>query len=261
MLSADQPHHRYLVWLLRQSGFDVVLWLVEPEAARRRGDFQKGRWVAWLAALYHLWRRKVTGLSSYREGAFALPSPLPDDPQATVRSLNDPRAQQKIAASPHDITIIIGCGILAKQTLELCGSPIVNVHCGFLPDYRGNHCIYFAHAAGDYGRIGATLHHVDVGIDTGDIIENVTTPVRADDLPEHLYCRLEHLAFGRLISYLDTVSAGASLPRFPQPNRGRTYRTRDRTPLHDMQSWWRRRRGRGWETSNREAPQTTAHGS
>jgi hypothetical protein len=244
VLSADEPHHAYLVWLLRERGFDVTLWLSEAETHRRRRALRRGRWQDWIAAVYHNYRRRITGLAAYRKGAFALPTPLTEVPSAKVSSLNGSISHRLLVEANPDVTIIIGCTILSPATLALSGHPTVNVHCGYLPDYRGNHCIFFALDAGDHDRIGATIHHVDAGIDTGDIIDIITTDVRPTDIAEHIYCRLERLAFDRLCGWLTHLERGSALPRNPQPNRGHTFKTCDRTPYHDLRSWWRRQHGR-----------------
>jgi hypothetical protein len=241
VVSGDDAHHRYLVWLLAERGFEIDLWLVEPEAQRRRGAWRQRRRRDWLATIYHHWRRRLCGLDRYRRRAFALPGSLPRVPRFEVDSVNGPRAQALLGAAPSEATILIGCGILNQETLSLCASPALNIHGGHLPDYRGNHCIFFALSAGDYDNLGATIHYVDTGVDTGDILETIPVRAQPGDTAEAVYCRAEHRAFERLCARLEELSRGRPLPRRPQPRRGRTFKTRDRTPIDDIRYWWRRR--------------------
>lgn len=242
VIGGDDAHHRYLVWALVREGFDVVTWIVEPAAAQRRRALRRRRWRDWLAAVYHLRRRQVFGLDRYRRRAFALPSALPPVNRTEVQFVNSPQTHDLLLGAQPDATIVIGCGILAPSTLKLAGAPVINVHGGHLPDYRGNHCIFFALDNGDYDKIGATLHFVDEGIDTGDLLEVVRPEIDPTALAEHLYCRADHLAIERLLWWLHELQAGRPLPRRRQPECGRTYRTRDRTPYHDVRHWLRRRR-------------------
>jgi hypothetical protein len=234
VISGDDAHHGYLVGLLAEHGFEVALWMVEPAARTRRRMLRRRRWLSWTAAIYHRWRRRLFGLDAFRRRAFPLPAPARDVHRVEVDWVNSPRARQALKDVAPQATVVIGCGILAAETLALCGDPVLNVHGGHLPEYRGNHCVFFALAAGNRNGIGATLHHVDAGIDTGDIVEVVTVSVDSLDSAETLYCRAEHAAFRRLLAHLDNLAAGLEIPRHPQPKQGRTFRTRDRTPWLDL---------------------------
>jgi hypothetical protein len=244
VISGDDAHHRYLVWSLLRERFEVTTWIVEPAAAQRRRALRQRRWRDWLAALYHLRRRQFWGLDRYRQGAFALPGVLPHVHRTEVKFVNGPEAHELLRAARPDATVVIGCGILAPSMLALAGAHVINVHGGYLPDYRGNHCIFFALDNGDYDKIGASLHYVDETVDTGDLLEVITPEVDPIALAEELYCRADRLAIECLLRWLLELQAGRPLPRQPQPERGRTYRTRDRTPYHDVRHWLRRHRRR-----------------
>jgi Formyl transferase len=252
VISGDDAHHRYLVWLLVERGFDVALWLVEPASRKRRRALRQRRLVDWAAATYHHCRRRLFGLDAYRRGAFELPRPSLDISPLRVDSVEGSSDRRELTAATPDVTVVIGCGILQAETLVLCGDQVINVHGGHLPEYRGNHCVFFALVGGDDEKIGATLHHVDVGIDTGDIVEVIAVRVDPLDSAETLYCRAEHAAFQRLCAHLDAVAAGSELRRQPQPKGGRTFRMRDRTPWHDLRhfSRWRLRGGASVEAGS-----------
>ena len=76
---------------------------------------------------------------------------------------------------------------------------MINVHGGLLPYYRGDHGVFFAVYDGRFDRVGATIHRVDPGIGTGELIEVVRPQVHGDELPEQLYCRADLLAIHRLV--------------------------------------------------------------
>lgn len=56
---------------------------------------------------------------------------------------------------------------------------------GYLPHYRGVHCSLFTIYHGDFDKIKSTIHFVDHGVDTGDIIEVVAPPFQAGDNDEN----------------------------------------------------------------------------
>ena len=246
LLCSDGAHHRYLAALLGRC-FGLTAVVTEPgdsQVARLRAQ---GRWRDYAASRYHAWRRRVTRLDDYRARFFALPAGW-SEPQAaerlTVSSINDPAVAALIGRARPDVTVVMGTSILGRCVLAMLGGTVINVHGGCLPHYRGNHCFFFAMRDRAWDRIGSTLHFVDRGIDTGDLIEVVRPPLHAGDNAEMLYCRAEKLALHRLAEWLAHVQRGGILPRHAQETRGRLYLTRDRTPLTDVRHWLSVRTGR-----------------
>ena len=255
VLCSDGPHHRYLVATLRAAGFDLRAVVVEPWAAQRRRRLKRKRWGDWAWIVYHDWRRRLLGLDAYRRGYFGNP-PTPTGPlprTLIVDSINDKAVVELLRDVQPEVTVVMGTGILGRKVLEAAGDVVLNVHGGYLPDYKGNHCFFFALADGAWDRIGSTIHFVDPGVDTGDILEVVEPALHKGDNAEMLYSRAEMAAVHRLVTWLDHYERGGGLPRTPQPQRGRQYNIRDRKPKHDLSVWWRRRTGR-LVVPDREAP-------
>jgi methionyl-tRNA formyltransferase len=246
ILCSDDAHHTYLVALLR-SRFNVAAVVVEPASKQRRRVRQSGRYKDYAYAVYHHLRRTLLGLNAYRRRYFA--DAVEVNAGAACRMLsvdwvNDPATVELLTEVAPDLTIIICTSILHQEVLRAAGPMIINVHGGYLPYYRGNHCFFFALYQSAFDRIGSTIHFVDPGIDTGDIIENVVPPLYQGDNAEKLYCRAEKLAIHRLADWISHYEQGGTLPRRPQTLKGPLYRTRDRKPHHDIILWLRRVSGR-----------------
>ena len=96
-----------------------------------------------------------------------------------------------------------------------------------MPFHKGNFCFFFALYDGRLDRLGSTIHFVDAGLDTGDVIDLVQVTYTIGDYVESLYCRAERAAIDRLVELLNREREGLILPRTPQPKVGRTYRVRD----------------------------------
>lgn len=259
LLTSDDAHHRYLAAQLA-ARFDLAALVVEPAGEQRRRLRKRRRWRDWFANIYHGWRRRLVGLSAYRRAYFALPAGTPDwpkTPDLVVDWINRPDVAALLESRRPDLTIIICTSILSRRTLAAAGTA-VNIHGGFLPWYRGNHCFFFALYEGAFDRIGSTIHFVDAGVDTGDLITHVVPDIRAGDNAETLYCRAEKAAIHRLVELLEALEAGEPLPRTPQPPGGRQYYTRDRKLHQDLRLWWRRRRGRAGPSPDRPAPSSAA---
>lgn len=245
LLRGDDHHNVYLDAVLRQR-FDVVTTVIEPGVAQRRALRRPGKWKDALAAEYHHARRTVLGLNRYRRRFFgraldALPGgPVAPADALVVSSINDPAVIGHVRQARPDVCVITCVTILSAATLDAIGTDVINIHGGHLPDYRGCHCFFFALYEGNYGRIGSTLHFVNEGIDTGEIIEVVRPPIRPTDNAEKLYCKAERLAAHRLVDWLEEREAGRPIPSRPQQFRGRLCLRRDRLPWHDLIFWLRR---------------------
>lgn len=97
---------------------------------------------------------------------------LPIDETKIVRvpSANAAETIELIKKILPDIILVNGTRILSKKLLNSTTATIVNLHAGITPEYRGVHGAYWAYANNEPGMAGVTLHYVDKGVDTGNII-------------------------------------------------------------------------------------------
>ncbi len=124
------------------------------------------------------------------------------------QSLKTAEAQAQLAALAPDLMVVVAYGLLLpKAVLDIPRFGCVNVHASILPRWRGAAPVQRAIAAGD-GQTGVTLMQMDVGLDTGDILHIVRTPITADDTGGTLHDRLAVLGAQALVAVLD------DLPRF-----------------------------------------------
>ncbi|WP_373502604.1 formyl transferase [Aestuariivirga sp.] len=87
-----------------------------------------------------------------------------------IGSVNSMACRAALAMiSPH-VVVVAGTRIIGRQTLESIGVPVINVHMGWNPRYRGQAGGYWALAQGDPDHAGVTAHLVDDGVDTGAVL-------------------------------------------------------------------------------------------
>lgn len=103
--------------------------------------------------------------------------------------------------------------------------------------------MYFAYERGDFEHIGASLHILSDDLDRGNLIDVIRPPIVPCDNDEHLYCRSVEAAAIRLCERLAQLESGQPLTCAAQPDRGQTFRHRDRTPSRELRLWLRRRAG------------------
>jgi folate-dependent phosphoribosylglycinamide formyltransferase PurN len=110
-----------------------------------------------------------------------------------IPSINAPEAHRQLVALQPDVVFLVSCRMLSAATLAIMPCPVINFHAGINPNYRGLMGGYWARVNRDEANFGATVHLVDAGVDTGDVLYQARmTPIRADTL--HTYPLLQTAA-------------------------------------------------------------------
>ncbi|MBN7769914.1 methionyl-tRNA formyltransferase [Marinobacter daepoensis] len=123
-------------------------------------------------------------------------------------SLKPDAAQQELAALKPDVMIVAAYGLILPQAvLDIPTHGCLNIHASLLPRWRGAAPIQRAIAAGD-SETGITIMQMDAGLDTGDMLLKVTTPIHADDTGGSLHDRLADLGGGAIVQALATLAEG-----------------------------------------------------
>ena len=87
-----------------------------------------------------------------------------------VSSVNAPDAIARLRQLRPKVVLVVGTRIISRTVLSSVGAPFINYHDGITPKYRGIHGGYWASARNDLANFGVTVHLVDPGIDTGDVL-------------------------------------------------------------------------------------------
>lgn len=95
---------------------------------------------------------------------------IPESRVTRVPSINSPECIAQLQTLQPDVIVVNGTRIIAKKVLTSVPCKFINTHAGITPLYRGVHGGYWALANQDPQHCGVSVHLVDPGIDTGDII-------------------------------------------------------------------------------------------
>lgn len=87
-----------------------------------------------------------------------------------VSSVNSPECIAFLQKMKPDIVVVNGTRILSKEVLQCVDAVFINMHAGITPKYRGSNGAYWALYNRDGENAGVTVHLVDEGIDTGNIL-------------------------------------------------------------------------------------------
>lgn len=108
-------------------------------------------------------------------------------------TLRDAAAQAEIAAYQADLMIVVAYGlILPQEVLDTPKLGCLNIHASLLPRWRGAAPIQRAIEAGDT-QTGVGIMQMDAGLDTGDILYELTCPINPTDTAQDLHDRLATL--------------------------------------------------------------------
>ena len=108
--------------------------------------------------------------------------------------MRDAAAVEQLRAYEPDIVVVMAYGqILSQEVIDVPRIACINAHASLLPRHRGAACIQAAIEAGD-DETGITIMHVVKKLDAGDIICQVSVPLRGTETAESLHDDLAQLA-------------------------------------------------------------------
>lgn len=127
----------------------------------------------------------------------------------------DPQVLQEIRALCPELIVVVAYGkILPPELLEIPPLGCVNIHASLLPKYRGAGPIQWSVINGEE-LTGVTSMFMAQGLDTGDMILKLSTPIGPDETAGELHDRLSQLGAKCLQETLRLFDAG-QVPRQAQ---------------------------------------------
>jgi methionyl-tRNA formyltransferase len=134
-------------------------------------------------------------------------------PVYCVSNHNDDTCKELLEADIPDLLVLGGTRIIKPKILEVPRQSTVNSHPGLLPWLRGSASVGWA-LYKDMPQ-GATVHFVESGIDTGDIIVSRQLPVYRHDTYESINYRIAILAGELMAEAVSSIKNGEA-SRTPQ---------------------------------------------
>ena len=159
--------------MLKADGHEIAAVFTQPDRPRGRGKKLLPTPVKEKALSYGL---PVYQPQSLRKG---------EDAEEALRILQE--------LKPELIIVIAYGQILPKSILELPKYGCINLHASVLPRWRGAAPIQRAILAGD-SETGVTAMQMAEGLDTGDMLHTLKTPIAPDETADSLHDRLSQIA-------------------------------------------------------------------
>jgi phosphoribosylglycinamide formyltransferase 1 len=190
LLGSDNPT-TWIVYNRLVREFGPFPALIEQHVSRRKLFQTRARRLGWGAAvaqvafvkfirpiLNRVAKRRIRQICQH-EGLECI------EPLSThithIDSANSDFCEGFLRDSKADVVIVNGTRILKPNILKATPAPFINTHQGITPRYRGANGAYWALLNDDAEHCGVTVHLVDEGIDTGNIIGQSKITPQADD--------------------------------------------------------------------------------
>lgn len=182
----------------------------------------------WFAVLLRVSRRYRDVLNYFRERSVA--NDLEREFLAEtmeIESHNNTKVLETLKKLSPDLLVIWGNTIINSEILDTAKHAI-NLHMGLCPYYRGSVANQYAFML-EPERVGATVHYVEAGVDTGDIIETITA--NSTNSPREMLRDLNDRAERLFLEIATKLHSGEKLKRDPQDKSvGKNFMLKDWTP-------------------------------
>jgi phosphoribosylglycinamide formyltransferase-1 len=127
--------------------------------------------------------------------------------EQSFRTRLSPKSEEKLAAQLRDahVDLVVLAGymrMLKDPMLTAFPRRIINIHPSLLPKFPGLEAWRQALVAGE-SKTGCSVHFVDEGMDSGEIIAQARVPILPGDTPERLHARIqeaEHQLYPEVIA-------------------------------------------------------------
>lgn len=112
--------------------------------------------------------------------------------------------------SPELIVVAAYGKILPVDILELPPKGCINIHSSLLPKYRGSAPINWAILNGE-DETGVSIQYMAEGVDTGDVIGFMTTPISLEENAQQLYDRLAQMGAELICPVVAAIEQGTAV--------------------------------------------------
>lgn len=128
-----------------------------------------------------------------------------------------------------DLTLVFGCGMIRDPLFSSLPGPVINMHLGLSPRYRGAATLFWPHYFLEPNWAGVTFHQIVAEPDAGPILHQSRPALGWDDGVHDVACRAIVQATDDMLALLE---------RWPdwtykrQRNTGKCFLARDFQPAH-----------------------------
>lgn len=144
-------------------------------------------------------------------------------------SLREATVVTAVKNAEPDVCVVLGTSIIRKRLISIPKLGILNAHTSILPEYRGSRSEFWQCYNQDYNNVGVTIHFIDPGVDTGNVLFQLKQKVGNNPDPNELRANNTIATLENYVSVLKSVLDGTAKPTAQGKGTTPTYRFRDIT--------------------------------
>lgn len=157
-------------------------------------------------------------------------------PVIQVENINDAKTSELIEQIHPDIIYVFGTRLIRQFSFDC---PVVNMHWGWSPNFRGEGIVSALAESGPEG-LGVTIHMLAEEADAGDILYRSRPRVNATDNFYSIGLKLTRLGTDHFSECFQRIARGETLRGVPQdPTQGRLFTSKffNKNPQYFFRAW------------------------
>jgi hypothetical protein len=174
--------------------------------------------------------RDYPGLGTYLSSPFdvVLYKTLTKYLDVSCGEINSIELRNYLQRFKPDIIAVLGSSIIGQEMISMPRTAMINIHSGLSPYYRGTWSFGWPVVNMEPEFIGVTIHHVNAGIDTGDIIYQTKPLLEPEDDLNTIFLKVIREGIELMVKAIGEISTNGSVLSHRQPpETGRFYKTKD----------------------------------
>lgn len=142
--------------------------------------------------------------------------------------INSPELREFLSSINPDIIAVLGNSVIRPEFISMPSVAMINIHSGLSPYYRGTWSYGWPIVNREPEYIGVTVHHVNKGIDTGDIIYQTKPLLERDDDLNSIFLKVIAEGIELMVKAIEVINDRGSVVSHKQfRDTGRLYQLKD----------------------------------
>lgn len=148
-------------------------------------------------------------------------------------AINNDELIGQLSELKPEVIAVFGSSLLKEKFISVFQDiPIINMHLGLSPYYRGSGTNFWPFFNKEIEYVGVTIHFIDLGIDSGDIICQGRPRIEKEDNPHTIGCKTIQVGASLMQLAIEKSKNGTIKSNKQDHSLGKLYKRKDFAPLH-----------------------------
>lgn len=238
ILTSNFLRHKYVINQLA-SNFDVCGVVMEE---KKRDCSKKGEGTSYESRIKKYFEDRTESEKIFFGDSLGVNIDKKNILEIPAGKLNENYVCEKLSIWKPDYIVVFGSSLLKEKIIGLLPPKrIINMHLGLSPYYRGSGTNFWALYNREPQYVGVTIHYLDKGIDSGEIIVQGRPEIVGYDTPHSIGNKTITIGIDLLTELLRRIEQGKEIKSQKQDlSMGKVYKFKDCEPNHIiglMEKW------------------------